>query len=284
MALQYNEFYHRQTGLTIGIEQVLFSKQSSFQNVEIYQTDTWGKLLVIDGMVMLSEHDEFVYHEMLSHVPLNTHPDPRQVLIIGGGDGGTAREVLRHPSIEQVDLVEIDETVIQACQDLMPEIGDWNNPKLNVRITNGIEHIKESRDRYDVILVDGSDPVGPAVDLFRKEFYTYCHQALRDNGVMATQCESPWVASYYPHMKEVYDSMNELFAIHQPYLASIPLYPAGLWCFMLGSKSQNPLNEQAVKRAESNTTSPDIPFRYYNPEIHQSAFSLPEFVREIFLP
>ncbi len=283
MALQYNEFYHRNTGLTIGIENTLFSERSSFQLTEIYQTDTWGKLLVIDGMVMLSEQDEFVYHEMLAHVPLNAHPNPEQVLIIGGGDGGTAREVLKHPSVKHVDLVEIDETVIRACREHMPEVGDWENPRLNVKVANGIDHIKQSENQYDVILVDGSDPVGPAVDLFRKEFYSYCHQALKADGVMATQCESPWVDSYHPHMKEVSDAMKELFLVHRPYLASIPLYPAGLWCFMLGSKSEDPCSDESLERARINTTDTGWSLRYYNPDIHRSAFSLPNFVREIFI-
>lgn len=282
MALQYNELYHRNTGLTIGIEETLFNEISSYQLTEIFLSDTWGKLLVIDGMVMLSEYDEFVYHEMLAHVPLNTHSDPKQVLIIGGGDGGTAREVLKHPAVQNVDLAEIDETVIRACKQHMPEVGDWENPRLNVRITNGIDYIKNSEDQYDVILVDGSDPVGPAAELFRKEFYQHCNKALKQDGVMATQCESPWINSYHSHMKEVSDAMGELFSTHRPYLASIPLYPAGLWCFMLGSKSSDPISSESLDRAASNTTTNGNSFKYYNPEIHRSAFSLPNFVREIF--
>ncbi len=282
MGIQYNEYYHKSSGLTLGIDEFLFSHHSKFQKVEIYQTDTWGKLLVIDDMVMLSEEDEFVYHEMLAQVPLATHPDPQRILIIGGGDGGTAREVLKHPSVKSVDLVEIDEVVIQACKLHMPDIGDWNNPRLTVHIANGIEHLKQSTDTYDVILVDGSDPVGPAVDLFRKEFYQYGLNALKENGVMATQCESPWIASYHSHMKEVYDVMDQLFSVHYPYLASIPLYPAGLWCFMLGSKSADPLSGETIERVQSNTTNFGASFRYYNPEIHRSAFSLPNFVRDIF--
>ena len=284
MSLQYFEHYHKQSGLTLGIEEVIFSDRSDFQKVEIFLTDTWGKLLVIDDMVMLSEEDEFVYHEMLAHVPLNAHPDPQNILIIGGGDGGTAREVLKHPAVKTVDLVEIDEMVVQACKLHMHEIGDWNNPRLNVQIANGIEILKNSVNTWDVILVDGSDPVGPAVDLFRKEFYEYGKKALKENGIITTQCESPWISSYHPHMREVSHSMQQLFPVHLPYLASIPLYPAGLWCFMMGSKAPDPLANEALARAETNTTTYGAALRYYNPEIHRSAFALPNFVREIFHP
>src|SRR6056297_3306214 len=132
MPLQYNEYYNEQTGLTVGLKKLLFSKQTAYQLVEVYETDTWGNLLTIDGMVMLSEKDEFVYHEMLVHVPLFTHPNPENVLIIGGGDGGSAREALKHKNVKKVDMVEIDETVVRASKRFLPNVGDFNNPRLNV--------------------------------------------------------------------------------------------------------------------------------------------------------
>src|SRR6056297_1559877 len=141
MPLQYNEFYNARTGLTIGLKKLLFSKQSQYQLVEVYETDTWGNLMTIDCMVMLSERDEFVYHEMLAHVGLFTHPNPERVLIIGGGDGGTAREVLRHDSVQHVDMVEIDEAVVRASKKFLPEVGDWDNPKLNVRFEDGLRFV-----------------------------------------------------------------------------------------------------------------------------------------------
>ncbi|MFO7798180.1 MAG: polyamine aminopropyltransferase, partial [Rhodohalobacter sp.] len=198
MPLQYNEYYNEQTGLTIGLRKLLFAKRSDYQLVEVYETDTWGNLMTIDGMVMLSERDEFVYHEMISHVAMFTHPNPKRVLIIGGGDGGTAREVLKHSTVEHADMVEIDQTVVEASKLHFPGVGDFDNPNLNVLYEDGIAFVKNVKDPYDVIIIDGSDPVGPAEGLFEKDFYQFCLDALTEDGVLTAQTESPWVESYYP--------------------------------------------------------------------------------------
>ncbi|TVQ68033.1 MAG: polyamine aminopropyltransferase, partial [Balneolaceae bacterium] len=280
MPLQYNEFYHENTGLTVGLEKLLFSKQSEYQLVEVYETDTWGNLMTIDGMVMLSEKDEFVYHEMISHVPLFTHPDPKRVLIIGGGDGGTAREVMKHPSVERVDMVEIDKTVVDASKDFFPGVGDFDNPKLRVHFEDGIAFIRNVKNPYDVIIIDGSDPVGPAEGLFEKEFYEFCRAALSENGVLSAQTESPWVASYYPSMKKVFSALKELFPVSEMYLASIPLYPAGLWTMGLASKKESPLSDNVRERIEK---APDFmdSLQYYNSDVHYGSFALPNFVKKI---
>jgi spermidine synthase len=280
MPLQYNEFYNEQTGLTIGLKKLLFSKQSDYQLVEVYETDTWGNLMTIDGMVMLSERDEFVYHEMISHVAMFTHPEPKRVLIIGGGDGGTAREVMKHPSVEKVDMVEIDATVVEASKLHFPGVGDFDNPKLNVLYEDGIEFVKNVMTPYDVLIIDGSDPVGPAEGLFEKEFYQYCLNALSDDGVLTAQTESPWVESYYPSMKKVFGALDDLFLISKMYLSYIPLYPAGMWSMACASKNESPLSDAVINRAASN---PEIlnTLNYYNPEVHKSAFALPNFVKRI---
>lgn len=153
--MQFSEYYHAKTGLTVGVNRVLFSEKTPYQKVEVYETDTWGNMMTIDDMVMLSEKDEFVYHEMLSHVAMFAHPQPARVLIIGGGDGGTAREVLRHPTVEHVDMVEIDEAVIRAAKQFLPHVGDFNNPKLHVHIEDGISFVKNAKNLYDVIIIDG---------------------------------------------------------------------------------------------------------------------------------
>ena len=280
MPLQYNEFYNEQTGLTIGLKKLLFSKKSAFQLVEVYETDTWGNLMTIDGMVMLSERDEFVYHEMISHVAMFTHPKPKRVLIIGGGDGGTAREVMKHPSVEQVDMVEIDETVVEASKLHFPGVGDFDNPKLNVLYEDGIAFVKNVKTSYDVIIIDGSDPVGPAEGLFEKEFYQYCLNALSDDGVLTAQTESPWVESYYPSMRKVFSALEELFPISKMYLSYIPLYPAGMWSMACASKKVAPLSDDVITRVSGNS---DIlnTLDYYNSEVHKSAFALPNFVKRI---
>ncbi len=280
MPLQFNEYYNELTGLTVGIKKLLFSEQSQYQLVEVYETDTWGNLLTIDGLVMLSERDEFVYHEMLTHVGLFTHPHPEKVLIIGGGDGGSAREVLRHRSVEVVDMVEIDKTVVDASKRFLPDVGDFSNPKLNVIYEDGIKFVNRVENQYDVIIIDGSDPVGPAAGLFEKEFHELCYGALKENGVLTAQTESPWVKSYHPGIKKVYKVLNELYNESYMYMCSIPLYPTGLWSMMCASKGEGPLSESALNRVEKGITELRA-LNYYNSDIHKSAFALPEFVKNI---
>lgn len=281
MAFSFEEYYHQKTGLTVGVERKLFSKRSEYQQVEVYETDTWGNMMVIDGMVMLSERDEFVYHEMLSHVPLFSHPEPARVLIIGGGDGGTAREVLRHQNVKTVDLVEIDEMVVQAAKEFLPDVGDWQNPDLNVIFGDGVAFVNNVTNLYDVILIDGSDPVGPAQGLFGKDFLQACYRALSDNGVLAAQTESPWVESYHPSMKQVFDALGGLYSHSKMYLAYIPLYPAGMWSFAFASKGVDPLREATQKQIREGLAEFDCSLRYYNADIHNACFALPGFVGDI---
>jgi len=280
MPLQYNEYYNKQTGLTIGLSKLLFSEQTDYQLVEVYETDTWGNLMTIDGMVMLSEKDEFVYHEMLSHTAMFTHPNPKRVLIIGGGDGGTAREVLKHASVKQVDMVEIDKAVVEASKIHFPDVGDFTNPKLQVLFEDGIAFIKNVKEPYDVIIIDGSDPVGPAEGLFENEFYQYCFDALSVDGLLATQTGSPWVESYHSSLKEVFNALDALFPISRMYTCAIPLYPAALWSMSIASKKDDPLSDEVTDRihlADEILKS----LRYYNPLIHSASFALPTFVKNI---
>lgn len=281
MPSNFNEYYSGTTGLTVGVNRVLFSEQTEYQKVEVLETDTWGNLMTIDGMVMLSVKDEFVYHEMLAHVGMFTHPQPEKVLIVGGGDGGTAREVLRHEPVVEVDMVEIDEAVIRASREFFPGVGDWDNPKLNVIVGDGIEYLAETRETYDLIIVDGSDPVGPAEGLFGKRFIASCHDALAEDGVLAAQTESPWVPSYHDSMGRVYAALDALYELTRMYLAYIPLYPAGMWSFALASKGPGPLTRETVDRVEEGLEAFGDELKYYNKEIHISCFGLPNFVKRI---
>lgn len=278
--LQFNEYYHQRTGLTVGVKRQLFSRQSPWQRVEVFETDSWGNLLTIDGMVMLSERDEFVYHEMLSHVGLFTHPDPKQVLIIGGGDGGTAREVMKHPSVQQVDMVEIDETVVEASRQFLPEVGDFDNPKLNLMIADGLEYVKRTDKRYDVILVDGSDPVGPAEGLFSRAFCQDCLRILTDSGILVAQTESPWVSSYHTGIRQIYEDLGSLFRFTNLYLCYIPLYPSGMWSMMIASRSVDPLDVAVTERSKAGWGHLGN-LRYYTPDVHRASFALPGFVERI---
>lgn len=279
--LQFNEFYNENTGLTIGIKKLLFSERSEFQLVEVFETDTWGNLMVIDGLVMLSEMDEFVYHEMITHVGMFSHPSPENVLIIGGGDGGTAREVLKHKSVQSVDLVEIDETVVRAAKQFLTMVGDFDNPRLNVIYENGLTFVEKSENKYDVIIIDGSDPVGPAVDLFKMEFFRNCHRALTAKGVLTAQTESPWVSSYHKNIKSLFSALDETFKTSNMYLGFVPLYPAGMWSFAFAGKDVHAHDPEVLERVQAGTLSLKPDLRYYNPDIHKGSFALPNFVRDI---
>ncbi|WP_138429830.1 polyamine aminopropyltransferase [Fodinibius saliphilus] len=281
MSSTFNEFYEKKTGLTVGIEEVLFSKETAYQMVEILETDSWGRMMTIDGMVMLSEKDEFVYHEMLTHVGLLAHPNPQRVLIIGGGDGGTAREVLRHPNVQIVDMVEIDEVVVGASKEFLSGIGDWDNPKLNIIIDDGIEYVNNIDDSYDVIIIDGSDPTGPAAGLFETSFIKACYDGLSEDGILTAQTESPWVESYQPSIKKIFAALDEIYEVSEMYLAHIPLYPAGMWSFSFASKGRDPLADEVLNRVEDGMSYLGNELQYYNPEIHRGCFALPGFVKEI---
>lgn len=281
MPFQYNEYYNEQTGLTVGIKKQLFCEQTPFQLVEVFETDTWGNLMTIDGMVMLSEKDEFVYHEMMAHVALFSHPNPQKVLIIGGGDGGTAREVLRHPSVIHVDMVEIDEAVVRASKLHMPEVGDFDNPKLHVLYENGLTFVDGPENEYDVIIIDGSDPVGPAVDLFKKDFYEKCHRCLKADGVLVSQTESPFVESYHESMQSVFKACDELYPVTKMFLTFIPLYPTGMWSMLFASKGIDPLSQEVISRIESAYGTFGDKLKYYNKDVHAGAFALPNFVKQI---
>lgn len=281
MSSTFTEYYNEKTGLTIGVNEVLFSEQTDYQKVEVFETDTWGNLLAIDGMVMLSEKDEFVYHEMLTHIGMFSHPQPERVLIVGGGDGGTAREVLRHKSVRQVDLVEIDEAVVRASKKYLPEVGAWDNPKLNVIFSDAIRYVQEIKKTYDVIIIDGSDPVGPAEGLFERNFIQACYDALAEDGVLTAQNESPWVESYHSSMKNVHTALEATYRLTKAYLAYIPLYPAGMWSFSFASKGANPLHEDTINRVELGLGKFGGQLKYYNKDVHIGCFALPNFVQDI---
>ena len=233
-------------------------------------------------MVMTTEKDEYVYHEMIAHVPLLSHPHPEKVLIIGGGDGGGAREVLKHDSVKQVDLVEIDEIVIEACKKYLPHLStSLSHPNLKLHIEDGISYLKNCpEDTYDVIIIDSTDPVGPAEGLFTSEFYKDAYRCLKDGGIMVAQSESPHFNTTV--FQEIYHCYGNIFGydhVH-PYLAYIPTYPSGMWSFSFCSKSSlHPTKNFDMEKARQFSSQHHL--RYYNPEIHNAAFILPTFVTEL---
>ncbi|WP_026570813.1 MULTISPECIES: polyamine aminopropyltransferase [Sediminibacillus] len=273
MELWYTEKQTENFGITAKIKRTLHSEQTDYQKLDILETEEWGNMLVLDGMVMTTQKDEFVYHEMVAHVPLFTHPNPKHVLVVGGGDGGVIREVLKHEQVETATLVEIDGKVIEYSKQYLPEIaGDLEDPRVDVKVADGFMHIAESERAYDVIMVDSTEPVGPAVNLFTRGFYDGIAKALKDDGIFVAQTDNPWFKADL--IKQVYRDVKEIFPVTRLYTANIPTYPSGLWTFTIGSKIHDPLK---VKEERFN----EIETKYYTKELHYASFALPKFVREL---
>ncbi len=258
-------------GLRVGA--ILHQEATTYQELVVAETEAYGRMLVLDGAVQTTMVDEFVYHEMITHVPLMTHPHPKKVGIIGGGDGGAVREVLKHPSVEAVHLVEIDGKVVEAAKRYFPDLSrELDNPRAHVHLTDGIAWVREARN-FDVMLVDSTDPVGPATGLFQAEFYQSVADALTDDGILVAQSESPFLEPEVIQM--VVRGMRTAFPFVGLYLAAIPTYPSGLWSFTLGSKGPLPGAVDPMRLTFAT--------RYWTPAVHQACFQLPKFVEDLLL-
>ncbi|MDD2227908.1 MAG: polyamine aminopropyltransferase [Candidatus Cloacimonetes bacterium] len=273
------DYHSPHRGLSFEIEQVLHTERSMYQEIQIVQTPEFGKVMLLDGVLMLTESDEFAYHEMLCHPALLTHPKPQKVLIIGGGDCGTLKRVLEHPSVQQVVQVEIDEMVTRVSKEYFPQLTNaTKDSRAELVFGDGIAYLKEQFSSFDVILVDSTDPVGPAEGLFRREFLVDCHRALNPDGILCLQSESPWITSLQPIISQVNRDLKGLFPIVAPYTAAIQTYQAGLWMFQLASKQYHPLQIDA----QSKFAARNLSCKYYNPLLHNAAFVLPQFVNLLF--
>jgi len=255
------------------ILETIHSEVTPFQKLAVINTAQFGRMLVLDNVIMTTIKDEFVYHEMITHVALNTHAKPKKVLIIGGGDGGAVREVVKHAGVENVVLVEIDGRVIEVSKKYLPEIScALEYPKVRVIIDDGIKHVQDHKNTYDVIIIDSTDPIGPAVGLFSAEFYQAVFESLTEDGLFVAQTESPFYNNSL--ISRIQSDVSGIYPITRLYLANIPTYPGGLWSFTVGSKKYDPLKADTSKF-------PDLQTRYYSPSVHEACFVLPPFVKEL---
>lgn len=273
MELWFTEKQTPALGITCKVRSTLHREQTPYQDLAVLDTEQFGRMLVLDGTVQTTEADEFVYHEMIAHVPLFTHPGPERVAVIGGGDGGSIREILRHPTIKVAELIEIDRRVVEVCQQYLPGLsGSLADPRVQINITDGINHIAASEGVYDVVIVDSTDPVGPAVGLFAEEFYRSVHRALKPDGLLVAQTESPFVNQSI--VSTSFARIARVFPICRLYMAEIPTYPSGTWTFTMGSKVHDPLAVTAERVG-------GFLGKYYNLDAHRRSFLLPTFVREL---
>jgi len=271
----FTEYHTDGAGLTLRVKEQLVHRQSPYQLIEILDTVEYGKLLTLDGLVMITDRDEHVYHEMMTHVPMLIHPEPKQVLVVGGGDGGCLREIVKHPSVERAVEVEIDGDVVELCREHFPAVASaYSHPKVELVVDDAIDYLHNVRGEFDVAIIDGSDPVGPAVGLFERSFFQDIADALKPGGIMSCQIGSPLysldrIAATLKHWRAV-------FADARAYLAHIPTYPSGVWALGVASKERDgtlrkPDRVRYLTFAET--------LRYYNLEIHKGAFALPEEIR-----
>lgn len=261
---------------------LLYNEQSAYQRVRVLESYAYGKTLLIDDMVMATEKDEFVYHEMIAHVPAFIHGKPQRVLVIGGGDGGTIRELFRHPSIEEIVMVEIDEKVVEASKLHLPQLScAFDNPKLDLRIQDGIQYLKDCEaEAFDLIVIDGSDPEGPAEGLFSPSFYEDVYRALKPEGVLNLQSEGPlFNTNAFLGLNQCISAIfgRESVAC---YLAYISTYPTGMWSFTAAQKGKK-LNFANFDLAAAAIFSQQHNLQYYTPDVHYAAFALPPFVRQM---
>jgi spermidine synthase len=261
-------------GLSVKIKKTLDSYRSKYQDLDMYETACFGKMLTLDGTIMFTEFDEFAYHEMIAHVPMCTHPAPEKVLIIGGGDGGVAREVLKHKSVKEVHLCEIDEEVINITKKHVPKLASgFNSPKMKIFVEDGAAFIGRKKNTYDVIIVDSSDPWGPAQVLFRKEFYKIMFEALTKDGIVVTQSESMFYNREL--IKKLITLNRTIYPIAEYFYTIVPTYPSGVIGFSFCSKKFHPLKHARDKKITG--------LKYYDPEIHRAAFVLPKFMKDLLL-
>jgi len=262
--------------------EVFFDVQSPFQRVRILESYKYGKMLALDDMVMTTEEDEFHYHEMISHPAMFTLENAKNILVIGGGDGGTVREILRHEGVEKVTMVEIDGAVIDSCKEFLPGIAAaFENPKLELIVDDGIAFLKNAKaNSYDLIIVDGSDPVGPAEGLFSVEFYTNCYNALKNTGMLVAQGESPKFNE--KAFTELNKTLQQIFGKENApvSLFFVPTYPTGMWSFQYGIKGDlNPKKISNTEKIQEFVESKNL--RYYNDEVHIGSFATPNFVKSL---
>ncbi|OAY34570.1 spermidine synthase [Manihot esculenta] len=268
---------------SLKVEKILFQGKSDYQNVMVFQSSTYGKVLVLDGVIQLTQRDECAYQEMITHLPLCSIPNPKKVLVIGGGDGGVLREVARHSSVEQIDICEIDKMVVDVSKEFFPDVAvGYVDPRVTLHVGDGVAFLKDvPAGTYDAIIVDSSDPIGPAQELFEKPFFESVAKALRPGGVVCTQAESIWLHMHI--IEDIVANCRQIFKGSVNYAwTTVPTYPSGVIGFMLCSTEGPPVDfKHPVNAIDAYDGKSTTPLKFYNSEIHTAAFCLPSFAKKV---
>ncbi len=276
MELWYTENHTDNVKFSIRVDKHLRSAESEFQRIDIFESQEFGRILTLDGYLMVTEKDEYIYHEMITHVPMAVNPDIQNVLVIGAGDGGTVRELTRYNHVKNIDMVEIDEMVVEICREYLPQTAcRLTDPRVHIYFQDGLKFVRNKENEYDLIIVDSTDPFGVGEGLFTKEFYGNCYKALKDDGILVNQHESTFYTSYANSMKRAHSRIKSTFPVALVYQAHIPTYPSGHWLFGFASKKFDP---RADLKADW-WNSLGIKTKYYNTILHTGCFAIPNNVR-----
>ena len=278
MELWYTEQHTQNVRFTIKVDEQLYNGQSEYQRIDVFKSKEFGTFLTLDGLMMVTEKDEFIYHDMIVHVPMATNPGIKNVMVIGAGDGGTVRELTRYNGIENIDMVEIDKMVVDVCREYLPQTASkLDDPRVHLYFEDGLRFVRSKENTYDLVIVDSTDPFGPGEGLFTREFYGNCFKALKEDGILVNQHESPYYDEYAQAMQRAHKRIQEYFPICKVYQAHIPTYPSGHWLFGFASKKYDPVTD--VKEETWNQLG--IKTRYYNTDIHKGSFALPTYVKDL---
>ena len=278
MEMWFSEFHTPDVKHSIRVNRQLFSRQSDYQRIDIFETPEFGRVLTLDGNVMLTERDEFIYDEMIVHVPMAVHPNVRRVLVIGGGDGGVARELSYYKEIEEIDVVEPDEVFVDVCKKFFPDNArGLDDPRVNVYYQDGLRFLRNKTEEYDLIINDATDPFGHTEGLFTKEFYGSCYKALKEDGIMVYQHGSPFYDEDKEECMKMHRKAFRAFPVSRVYQAHIPTCSSGYWLFGFASKKYHPLNNLRVKEWKKL----HIKTRYYTTNLHRGAFMLPKYLEDM---
>ncbi|KAJ2850649.1 putrescine aminopropyltransferase [Coemansia erecta] len=263
--------------MSIQVNRILHVEKSKFQDMLVFESKTYGNVLVLDGIIQVTERDEFSYQEMITHPALFSHPNPERVLVIGGGDGGVLREAIKHPQVKEAVLCDIDEAVIRVSKKYLPGMSiSYADPKVSVHIGDGFEFLKRKRDYFDIIITDSSDPVGPAAKLYESCYYELMSGALRAGGIVSAQGECQWLD--LPFIKKVVKSARRIFPVVEYAYTTIPTYTSGQIGFILCSKDASTNFKEPLRRVTSEQEFQQ--FKYYSSEMHRASFVLPNFTRQ----
>lgn len=278
MEFWFSENHTPNVQISIRVDKQLYSGKSEFQRIDVFESPEFGRFLTLDGFMMLTEKDEFIYHEMITHVPMAVHPNVKNVLVIGAGDGGVIRELVRYHDIEHIDMVEIDPLVVEVCKKYLPQTAcRFDDPRLTLHYEDGLRFVRFKENEYDLIIVDSTDPFGPGEGLFTKEFYGNCYKALKEDGILINQHESPFYPEDAHACQRAHKNIVNTFPIAKVYQAHIPTYPSGHWLFGFASKKYHPLRELDETRWNMRA----LTCRYYTTTLHKGAFYIPAYVEEL---